>query len=65
MKTNFSKYLKSARRLTILIFLASFGCLLILTAIWAATAFVFETIFGNDERWTRLFWNCGKEPKIF
>ena len=66
MKTNFSKYLKSARRLTILIFLATFGCLLILTAIWAATALVFETIFGNgDESWTRLWESCAKEPKIF
>ncbi|MBQ9127949.1 MAG: M48 family metalloprotease, partial [Thermoguttaceae bacterium] len=66
MKTNFSKYLKSARRLTILIFLTTLGCSLTLAAVWAATAFVFETIFGNgDESWTSLFWNCGKEPKIF
>ncbi len=66
VKMNFSNHLKSARRLTILIFLTALGCSLTLAAVWAATAFVFETIFGNgDESWASLFWNCGKEPKIF
>lgn len=65
MKTNFSQYLKSARRRAILTFLTIVGYLLILAAIWAATAFVFKTIFANcDASWTQLFWNCWKEPKL-
>lgn len=63
MKTNFSQYLKSARRATILILLTIISYLLVLAAIWAAMALVFKTVFANcDASWSQLFWCCGKEP---